>query len=174
MGKGFYADYSFFNSDKTKLIDVHIHSDLHGSVIASAEPSALATRVEHEYYGKGYALVKLYSIRHTHQVPWCRVLWPHLAPLTWQISRATSISHLAIGRRQLPWQVASSGLPGRAWTRPPSTGTAWLPIPRHTLSFECLCTHQCSQVLFHIDLSLRRQTSFCVGACTHLQEKCFV
>jgi len=53
-GKGFYADYSFFNSDKTKLIDVHIHSDLHGSVIASAEPSALATRVEHEYYGKGY------------------------------------------------------------------------------------------------------------------------
>jgi hypothetical protein len=53
-GKGFYADYSFFNSDKTDLVDVHIHSDLHGRVIASAEPSALPTRVEHEFYGKGY------------------------------------------------------------------------------------------------------------------------
>jgi len=53
-GKGFYADYSFVNSDKTKMIDVHIHSDLRGDVIASAEPSAPATRVEHEYYGKGY------------------------------------------------------------------------------------------------------------------------
>merc|ERR1712129_430659 len=50
-GKGFYADYSFFNSDKTDLVDVHIHSDLHGRVIASAESSALATRVEHEFYG---------------------------------------------------------------------------------------------------------------------------
>jgi len=53
-GKGFYADYTFWNSDKTKLKDVHIHSDLHGSVIASAELSALATRVEHEFYGKGF------------------------------------------------------------------------------------------------------------------------
>jgi len=53
-GKGFYADYCFWNSDKTKLTNVHIHSDLHGGVIASAELSGLATRVEHEYYGKGY------------------------------------------------------------------------------------------------------------------------